>query len=168
MQATRDFLSRMGLPDSDRYNLPNSSKRFPTEGNIVFEVPGIQNGNAMEAVLEESDRLEIRLHRITQTKGIMLLNDAEIACMVGMASKWKTELVMAVGPRATYDTSASAHTTEGQRIGYRLRGQEQIVRAIEDVKRAAGHGCRSFLVYDEGCLWILNQARTEGEIPKDC
>lgn len=53
-------------------------------------------------------------------------------------------------------------------MGYRLRGQEQIVRAVEDVKRAAVLGCRSFLVYDEGCLWLLNQMREAGEIPYDC
>ena len=60
------------------------------------------------------------------------------------------------------------HTPEGVRMGYRLRGQEQIVRAIEDVKRAASIGCRGFLVYDEGCLWILNELRKAGEIPMDC
>jgi len=53
-------------------------------------------------------------------------------------------------------------------MGYRLRGQDQIVRAIEDVKRAAKLGCRSFLVYDEGALWVLNEARKVGEIPSDC
>jgi hypothetical protein len=49
-----------------------------------------------------------------------------------------------------------------------LRGQEQIVRAIEDIKRAARLGCRSFLLYDEGHLWILNEMRKAGEIPEDC
>ena len=53
-------------------------------------------------------------------------------------------------------------------MGYRLRGQEQIVRAVEDVKRAARLGCRGFLVYDEGCLWLLNEMRKAGEIPEDC
>jgi hypothetical protein len=98
----------------------------------------------------------------------MLLGDDDIAQMVELAAECRVELVLAIGPRATYDTSASVQTPEGQRMGYRLRGQEQIVRAIEDVKRAARLGCRSFLVYDEGCLWILNQARREGEIPTDC
>jgi len=42
------------------------------------------------------------------------------------------------------------------------------VRAIEDVKRAARLGVRSFLVYDEGCLWALNEFRKAGEIPADC
>ena len=42
-----------------------------------------------------------------------------------------------------------------------------IIRAVEDVKRAASFGCRSFLLYDEGLLWILNEMRNAGEIPSD-
>ena len=96
------------------------------------------------------------------------MTDEEIGKMVELAHKWQTDLILAIGPRATTDTSASVHTEEGVRMGYRLRGQEQIVRAIEDVKRAARLGCRSFLVYDEGCLWALNEMRKAGEIPMDC
>jgi hypothetical protein len=98
----------------------------------------------------------------------MMLTDNEILDMVSMAKKAKADLVLAIGPRATTDTSASVHTEEGKRIGYRLRGQEQVIRAVEEVKRAAALGCRGFLVYDEGCLWLLNQMRKDGEIPADC
>ena len=87
--------------------------------------------------------------------------------MIELAHQWQTDLILAIGPRATTDTSASVHTEEGVRMGYRLRGQEQIVRAVEDVKRAARLGCRGFLVYDEGCLWLLNEMRKAGEIPED-
>ena len=83
----------------------------------------------MQALMDELSRLNISIHRVTQTKGIMLLSDQDISDMVGIASEHQVELVLAVGPRATYDTSASVHTAEGQRMGYRLRGQDQIVRA---------------------------------------
>jgi hypothetical protein len=168
MKTTRAFLVKIGLPSGDAYDLPTSEKRFADGAQYRFEVPGIQSPGTMQALLEESDRLGITLHRITQTKGIMLLGDDEISRMVELAAKWTVDLVLAIGPRATYDTSASVHTPEGQRMGYRLRGQEQIVRAIEDVKRAARLGCRSFLIYDEGALWVLDQARKHGEIPADC
>lgn len=72
---------------------------------------------------------------------------------------------MAVGPRATYDTSATVHTKEGSRIGYRLRGYDNLVYAIEDVKRACRLGVRGILLYDEGLLWTLNKMRKAGEIP---
>lgn len=168
MKSTRDFLGGLGLPTGDAYDLPNSEKRFSDGAQYRFEVPGIQGPGAMKALLEEVDANGMAIHRVTQTKGIMLLADDDIRQMVALAERHRVELVLAIGPRATYDTSASVHTEEGQRMGYRLRGQEQIVRAIEDVKRAATLGCRAFLVYDEGCLWVLNEARRLGEIPADC
>lgn len=168
MKATRDFLKRIGMPEGDLYSLPLSKKRFDDGGQYRFEVPGIQGPNVMKALLDEIDRYGLYLHRVTQTKGIMSLTDSEIEQMVNLARHANIELVLAIGPRATTDTSASVNTPEGVRMGYRLRGQEQIVRAIEDVKRAATIGCRGFLVYDEGCLWILNEMRKVGEIPMDC
>ena len=167
MKQTRSFLESLGLPGGDLYSLPTSEKRFEDGGQYRFEVPGIQGPKVMEALLEEVEKYGLYLHRVTQTKGIMSLTDNEIAAMVNLASEANLELILAIGPRATTDTSASVNTPEGVRMGYRLRGQEQIVRAIQDVKRAAAIGCRGFLVYDEGCLWILNELRKAGEIPSD-
>lgn len=168
MEQTKVFLESIGLPGGDDYNLPTSEKRFSDGGQYRFEVPGIQGPKVMKILLETMNDYGIYLHRVTQTQGIMRLLDSEIAQMVEYAHDYKTDLILAVGPRATTDTSASVHTEEGVRMGYRLRGQDQIVRAVEDVKRAARLGCRGFLVYDEGCLWILNKMREVGEIPQDC
>ena len=168
MEKTRAFLRSVGLPGGDAYDLPTSEKRFADGGQYRFEVPGIQGPKVMQALLEAMDGYGLYLHRVTQTQGIMRLTDQEIGRMVELAHKWETDLILAIGPRATTDTSASVNTEEGVRMGYRLRGQEQIVRAVEDVKRAARLGCRGFLVYDEGCLWILNEMRKAGEIPADC
>ncbi|KAF5079307.1 hypothetical protein DSECCO2_130670 [anaerobic digester metagenome] len=167
MEATRFFLTKNGLPQGDAYHLPTSEKRFSDEAQYRFEVPGIQGPNAMNSLLEEINNLGLVIHRVTQTKGIMLLTDNEIIEMVSLARHGQVDLVLSIGPRATYDTSASVLTSEGQRMGLRLRGQEQIVRSIEDVKRAAAFGCKSFLLYDEGLLWILNEMRNQGELSSD-
>ena len=168
MERTRAFLKSVNLPEGDAYNLPTSEKRFADGGQYRFEVPGIQGPKAMKALLDAMDMYGIHLHRVTQTQGIMRLADKEIVQMVEYAHQWETDLILAIGPRATTDTSASVHTEEGVRMGYRLRGQEQIVRAIEEVKRAVRLGCFSFLVYDEGCLWVLDEMRKAGEIPANC
>lgn len=168
MKETRNFLENLGLPGGDRYDLPTSPKRFPDGGQYRFEVPGIQGPGPMKSLLEQLDEYGIRIHRVTQTKGIMFLTDDEIKEMVALAKKYDVELILACGPRATTDTSASVKTEEGQRMGYRLRGQEQIVRGIEEIKRAARLGVRGFLIYDEGLLYILNEARKNGFIPEDC
>ena len=168
MYSTREFLKSIQMPEGDDYSLKSSDKRFADGGQYRFEVPGIQGAKVMEMLLETMGDYGIHLHRVTQTQGIMRLADEDISNMVKLADKWKTNLILAIGPRATTDTSASVNTPEGVRMGYRLRGQEQIIRAVEDVKRAANLGCRGFLVYDEGCLWLLNEIRKAGEIPKDC
>ena len=167
MKETREYLKKVGLPEGDLYSLPDSAKRFEDGGQYRFEVPGIQGPAAMKALLERLDEYGIRIHRVTQTKGIMSLTDEEIEKMSGMAQEKKLDLVLAVGPRAVTDTSASVRTEEGQRMGYRLRGQEQVIRAVEDIRRAAKFGVRSFLVYDEGLLWLLGRMRTDEFLPSD-
>lgn len=168
MKDTRLFLESIGLPGGDAYDLPDSEKRFADGGQYRFEVPGIQGPGVMKALLESLDSYQTPIHRVTQTKGIWTLLDDEILEMVRLAKEYHVQLILAIGPRATTDTSASVHTPEGQRMGYRLRGQEQIVRAIEEVRRAAGLGCRGFMVYDEGCLMVLDKMRKSGKLPPDC
>ena len=120
---TRAFLEKIGMPGGDLYDLPTSAKRFPDGGQYRFEVPGIQGPGPMRALLEALDEYGIQIHRVTQTKGIMFLTDDEIRTMVEYARKWRVQLVLACGPRATTDTSASVKTEEGQRMGYRLLGE---------------------------------------------
>ncbi len=74
---------------------------------------------------------------------------------------------MSVGPRATYDTGATVLSSQGIRISYRLRGMEQVLRGVEDIKRGYDLGVRAFLLYDEGMLWLINQMRRDGALPKE-
>jgi hypothetical protein len=163
---TRNFLNKIGINKVDD-NLPDSSKRFPDGAQYRFEVPGIQKPGALESLVESLDKYEVMVHRVTQTKGIMLLTDREILEMADLARDARMELFLSVGPRAPYDTSASAKTKEGARIGYRLRGYDNLTYAIEDVKRAVDLGVRGIVVYDEGLLWVLGKMREEGELPSD-
>ena len=165
MDNTKKFLKKLGIDEvSDDYVSP---KRFGDGGQYRFEVPGIQSPKTMKALLGEAEKNNVFIHRVTQTKGIMMLSDEEITEMVNLAKDYGCELFLSVGPRATYDTSATVHTKEGSRIGYRLRGYDNLVYAIEDVKRACRLGVRGILLYDEGLLWALNQMREDGEIPSN-
>ncbi len=165
MDETKEFLKKIGIKET--FEEFKSYKRFNDGGQYRFEVPGIQSPKTMDALLKESVKNNIFIHRVTQTKGIMLLSDDEITQMVDLAKDYGCELFLSVGPRATYDTSATVHTKEGSRIGYRLRGYDNLVYAIEDVKRACGLGVRGILLYDEGLLWVLNKMRCEGELPEN-
>ena len=161
MNKTSQFLNHLGLASKDLYELEDSRKRFSDNAQFRFEVPGIQGPKSMNALLDELPKYNIYIHRVTQTKGIMTLTDEEILEMVALSNKFQVELVLSIGPRATYDTSATVLTKEGQRMGLRLRGQDQIIRAVEDINRAIKLGCKSFLLYDEGLMWLVDKMRNE-------
>ena len=165
MDETKNSLKELGINElHDDYV---SQKRFEDGGQYRFEVPGIQGPSALESLLNACDDFDLTIHRATQTKGIMFLLDEEIEDMVDLADDANIQLFLAVGPRAPYDTSATVQTEEGKRIGYRLRGYNNLVYAIEDVKRAVGLGVRGILLYDEGLLFALSKMRENGELPSD-
>lgn len=160
LDSTINFLKEIGIfRVSDDFV---SDKRFGDKGQYRIEVPGIQSPKSMQTLLEKAEDDGVVLHRVTQTKGIMLLSDGEIRDMVDLARSYNVELFLSVGPRAIYDTSASVHTSEGSRMGYRLRGYDNLVYAIEDIRRAVDLGVRGILLYDEGLLWCLNQMKDKG------
>ncbi|BDH79092.1 MAG TPA: peptidase [Methanothermobacter sp.] len=161
----REFLENLGIKSG--YPLKESEKTFKDGSQYRFEVPGIQKPSTLRALIDALEEYDVTIHRVTQTKGIMLLTDQEIQEMVEIAADAKLELFLSVGPRATYDTSATARTREGARIGYRLRGYENLLYALEDVKRAANLGVKGIVVYDEGMLWVLNKMRRSGHLPED-
>lgn len=159
---TRKSLEKMGLPKGDLYELTTSGKTFPDGAHFRMEVPTVNSIEAFQALIERADELGIVINRIDETYGIFRHTLEELRAYTKLAKERGVALNLSVGPRATYDTGATVQTPQGVRIGYRLRGMEQVVRAIEDVKRAVSAGCRGILVYDEGLLWTLNELRKAG------
>ncbi len=167
MENTRNYLKKLGLPGGDVYDMPTSKKTFPDGATFRMEVPTVNTPEAMKALLETAKDAGVIVNRVDETYGIMRFTDKQINGFTDLAKQYRCEFTMSVGPRATYDTSATRLSPEGVRIGYRLRGGEQLVRAIEDIKRAVGFGVRGILVYDEGLLWVLGKMRKDGELPAD-
>lgn len=167
--ATREYLRGKGLPDGDRYDLPTSGMRFPDGAHFRIEVPTCNSAVTFRAIMETAERHGVTINRIDETFGIMRHTDETILDFASIGKEYGCEVNFSIGPRATYDTSAqrATGTPEGNRIGYRLRGMDQVVRAIEDAKRALGLGIRGLLIYDEGHLWLMNEMRKDGEISKD-
>ena len=165
--STRQYLEKLGLPTEDRRDLPFSSLTFPDGANFGIEVPTINTVEAARALLAEAELRRVSINRVTETYGIFRHTEPEIRDWVKLAGDYGCQLIMSPGPRATYDLSATVQSSQGMRIGYRLRGQEQVIRAIEDIKRAVELGVKGFLVYDEGMLWLVNRMRTDGELPPD-
>jgi len=168
-KKTREYLKKLDLPDHDLYELPESKARFSDGAQYRIEVPTVNSAETMRALLETAEKYGVTINRVDETRGIMRHTDEELEEYISLAKDFQVELNLSVGPRAEYDLSPqrATGTSEAGRIGYRLRGMEQVVRAVEDVKRVVELGVRGILVYDEGLLWLLNQMRKDEEIPKD-
>lgn len=166
-EKTRNDLKTLGLPSKDYFDMPTSNKKFADGSNFKIEIPTVNSIEVMKALIEESTKMGIVINRITETYGIFRHTKDEIKQMVDLCQAYGCEFVMSTGPRASNDTSATAASNQGKTIAYRLRGQEQIIRAIEDIKRGIDLGVSIFLIYDEGLLWILGKMRQNNMIAKN-
>lgn len=167
MDATRAFVRGMGLPEGDRYDLPSSTLRFADGGQWRVEIPSVEGPNALRMVYEQADALNVPIHRVSQGSGVMLLTDAELDEMAALGRERGIEISLFIGPRAGWDTGAMATSLAGKVVAPKVRGMDQIVQSVEDVKRAVEHGFNSVLVTDEGLLWVLGEMRNAGELPAD-
>ncbi len=162
-----ELLAGLGLPETDLYSLPDSGKRFPDGARYRVEIPSVEGPRVLEAVLDEAERREVQLHRVSQGSGVMLLTDAEILEMCAMAREAGLELSLFVGPRASWETGAASVSSAGKVLGAQHRGQDQLAYALEDVLRGVSLGLRGVLVADAGLLWVLRDLKERGELPED-
>jgi hypothetical protein len=167
MDATRRFLEGMGLPAGDLHELPDSTKRFPDGAQYRVEIPSTEGPEALAAILEEADAYHLTIHRVSQGSGVLLMTDDEIRAMARLAKSHQIEISLFARPNAAWDIGAMATTSAGKSIGPRLRGQDQLVYCLEDVKRAASLGIRSVLLADEGALWVAAEMRQAGILPTE-
>ncbi|HEX5245938.1 MAG TPA: U32 family peptidase [Gaiellaceae bacterium] len=164
---TRDFLESIGLPRGDLGDLPTSAKRFPDGAQYRVEIPSTEGPRCLEAVLDEAERLDVLVHRVSQGSGVFLHTDDELDEMARLASGAGVEVSLFARPNAGWDTSAMARAPAGAALAAAARGQEQVVACLDDVRRAAEHGFRSVLVADLGVLAAFGAARTAGFLPAD-
>jgi len=164
MKKTAAALAKLGVAAEDGA-LPASTKRFPDGAQYRIEIPSVETPEALSAVLEEADKQKVVVHRASQGSGIMMLTDVELTKMLKISKDAKMELSLFVGPRAGYDATPQPFTPAGRVIGGSLRGGNQLVYAVEDVKRGCSLGLRSVLVADLGLLWLLTELKKSGELP---
>src|SRR5437868_10957111 len=136
----------MGLPERDLNDLPGSEKRFPDGAQYRVEIPSVEGPRCLEAVLDEAQRLDVRVHRVSQGSGVFLQTDEELDDMARLGAEAPVEISLFARPNAAWDTSAMARSPAGGVLAPASRGTEQLVQGIEDVKRAAAHGIRSVLI----------------------
>ncbi|MEW2355023.1 hypothetical protein [Spirillospora sp. NPDC029432] len=159
-RALRD----LGFPPRPEL-VPSSVARFPDGGTWRTELPSCEGPAVLDAVLAESERLAVPLHRISQGSGVWMLTDAEIGEMVAACEARGAELTLFLGPRGSWEQGGGGRAYVSS--GPRARGRDQLAQCVEDAERATGLGVRSLLVADEGVLWTLHRMRAAGRLPAD-
>ncbi|MGE5275311.1 MAG: U32 family peptidase [Verrucomicrobiota bacterium] len=167
MSETAEFLRSIGLPSGDAHDLRTSEKRFPDGAQYRVEIPSTEGPRCLDAVLAEAERLDVRVHRISQGSGVFMLTDAELDEMAATAAAARVEVSLFARPNAAWGVSAMARSPAGAVVSPVAHGQEQIVAGLDDARRAADHGLRSVLIADLGLLSVFDQARRAGLLPGD-
>src|SRR5262249_31735398 len=126
MPGARDFLRSIGLPAGDLGDLPDSAKRFPDGAQYRVEIPSTEGPRCLDAVLEEAERLGVRVHRVSQGSGVFLHTDEELDEMAARAAAARVEVSLFTRPNAAWGTSAAARSPAGGVVGPAAHGQEQV------------------------------------------
>ena len=167
MSRTRQLLQSIGLPPGDLNELPDSPKRFPDGAQYRVEIPSTEGPRCLEAVLEEADRLAVRVHRVSQGSGVFLHTDAELDDIARRAAAANVEVSLFARPNAGWGVSAMARSAAGGVAAPSAHGQEQVVACLDDARRAADHGFRSVLIADLGVLSAFAELKRAGGLPAD-
>ena len=167
MAEARRYLAGLGLPDRDLGELPTSGKRFADGAQYRVEIPSVEGPGPFRAVVEAATERELRIHRISQGSGMLLLTDDEIGDMVALGRERAIEVCLFVGPRAAWDVGVQVTAPSGRVVAGSLRGADQLAYGVEDVLRGCRLGVRSILVADTGQLWVLGRMKRAGDLPPD-
>ena len=168
MSRVAKMMEKAGIPGTDAYDLPSSTKRFPDGAHYRMEISGVERPNVLEALVDEMNKRKIPIHRIISVvMGATLLDRGELRDFAQIAAANKLEVILTPGPRSAWDVGRQLATPEGGLSGLRFRGSDQLRYVITDILTCIEIGFRGFLVIDEGLLWLLNELRKAGEIPDD-
>jgi hypothetical protein len=119
----------------------------------------------LRAVVEEASAIGLRIDRVSQGSGIMMLSDAELEELTALGREHDVEVCLFLGPRGAWDAGGQALATEAA-AGV-ARGAEAVEACVAEARRACAHGIRSVLVGDVGVLDVLARLREQGVLPRE-
>jgi len=126
----------------------------------------VNTAESVQALFETADKNGVTINRVTETYGMFATRVRNSRSTAASATSMVQSCCFRWG-RALRMTRGNRLSPQGVRISYRLRGMEQVLRGIEDIKRGYELGCRGFVIYDEGMLWVISEMRKDGALPKD-
>lgn len=163
-QANQALDAVMGM---HRSAIARSEARFADGAHLRVEIPSVENPTAMAAAIEDADRYDVVVHRVSQGSGAMLLSVAELREMATMGADRGIEVSLFIGPREEFGLGGTVRSNDGRALSGHLRGLHQLRYAVEDVLRSVECGIRGFLIADPGLMEILADMTIQGLLPDD-
>ena len=163
LEGLRSGLERQGLSFSP--TLPGSAGRFRDGLRYRFEIPSCEGPKVLAAVVEESERLQTPVRRVSQGSGVMMLSDSELAEMAAIGAESGIEISLFVGPRSGWDIGGQSHATDA--VFGSVRGSDGLAACMAEAHRAAEAGIRGMLVADLGLLTVLARMKETGDLPAE-
>jgi hypothetical protein len=158
------MLAGVGLEPAARHG-GDSAGSFGDGRRYHFEIASVEGPGVLRAVLAEADALGVRVDRVSQGSGIMMLADAALDEMAAIGRDRGVEVCLFLGPRGGWDPGGQALVMDAA-AGV-ARGPEAVEACIAEADRACSHGIRSLLVGDIGVLDVLARLRASGALPAD-
>lgn len=144
---------------------PESTGCFPDKARHHIEIPSCEGPVVMRAVVEEAHDRGVRVHRVSQGSGVMMLTDDEITEMVELGRRHDIEVCLFLGPRGAWGTGAQAKVSAA--VGGAARGNEEVAACVAEALRAVRLGVPSLLVGDLGALVVLGDLKKAGDLPEE-
>ena len=168
MDRIGEMIEKCGTPARDLYDLPTSGIAFPDGAHYRMEISGVESLAEMEALIDEMDKRDVPIHKvIAMGKGATLLSQQELKDFAQMGHDAKIEIIIIPGPRPAWDVGSHVRSDWGRASGWRTRGSDNLSYLVADIQRCIDAGIKGFLLYGEDTLYLLNQIKGNGDLPKD-
>ena len=144
-EETREYLKKIGMPQGDCIRYAQLDAALPGWRGLPHREPDREHGRSRGSPAGNGrQRTASSSTASPRPTACSVIRAAEIKEYCRVCHDYGAELLMSTGPRATYDTGATVLSPQGARIGYRLRGMEQVLRGVEDIKRGYDLGVPRF------------------------
>ena len=140
-----------------------SDARFADGLRYRIEIPSVEGPDVLRAVLEEADRRDVPVRRVSQGSGVMMLTDDEIGDLARLGAESGVEVSLFLGPRGAWSVGGQSLATAAS--GGVAHGAAGVEWCEAEARRACALGIRSLLVADLGVLARLGELREAGDLP---
>ena len=130
--------------------------------DVSFEFPSIEHPVLLQLLIEEAQRRDVPIHRVSMGGGTRMLTNSERDDMLSQAHEHGIDVYSFISSRNSFETLVDQAAAE------QLRGEVAFRDAIEELHLCSGWGVNGVLLADLGLLDAANKLRVSGDLPRAC